>query len=66
VARLRDRRAPEPALTVRRLRALGRAARMTPSVLRDRRATRGPGAVPDSALPVLGRWVDPAGPIEEA
>ncbi len=60
VARLRDRRLPEPVLTIRRLRALAGAARLTPAVLRDRRRTRA-GAVPDGALPVLGRWTDPAG-----
>lgn len=57
-ARLRDRRLPEPVLTWRRLRALAGAARLTPSVLRDRRAVRA-GAVPDP--PVLGRWQDPTG-----
>jgi GT2 family glycosyltransferase len=61
VARLRDRRRPEPALTVRRLRGLAAAARMTPAVLRDRRSVRGGASVPDNALPVLGRWQDPTG-----
>lgn len=60
VARLRDRRRPEPVLTARRLRGLAAAARTTPSVLRDRRAVR-TGAVADDRLPVLGRWRDPAG-----
>ncbi|MCA1711198.1 MAG: hypothetical protein LC789_05975, partial [Actinobacteria bacterium] len=59
-ARVRDRRLPEPVLTARRVRALARAARLTPAVARDRRAARGPSAVPDRDLPVLGRWVDPA------
>jgi GT2 family glycosyltransferase len=61
VARLRDRRRPEFALTARRLRALGSAARLTPAVLRDRRRVRGGASVPDDALPVLGRWQDPTG-----
>ncbi len=60
VARLRDRRVPEPVLTARRLRGLASAARLTPSVLRDRRTTR-QDAVADQSLPVLGRWHDPAG-----
>jgi GT2 family glycosyltransferase len=64
VARLRDHRVPEPVLTARRLRALVRAAAATPGVLRDRRTVRGPGAVRDDALPVLGRWQDPAGAEE--
>jgi GT2 family glycosyltransferase len=64
VARLRDHRAPEPALTARRVRALARALAATPAVLRDRRTVRGPGAVRDDALPVLGRWQDPAGAEE--
>jgi GT2 family glycosyltransferase len=63
IARVRDRRMPEPVLTARRLRALGKAARLTPAVARDRRTARGKASVPDSALPVLGRWVDP---VEEA
>ncbi len=62
VARLRDGRPPEPALTARRLRGLAAAARLTPAVLRDRRSVRR-GAVPDDALPALGRWHDPAGAI---
>jgi GT2 family glycosyltransferase len=61
VARLRDRRIPEPVLTGRRLQALGRAARMTPDVLRTRRAVRRGASVPDDALPILGRWQDPTG-----
>lgn len=60
VARLRDGRPPEPTLTVRRMRGLAGAARLTPHVLRDRRAVRA-AAVPDDDLPVLGRWRDPAG-----
>lgn len=59
VARVRDRRAPEPVLTLRRLRALAGAARLAPAVARDRRAVRA-AAVPDADLPVLGRWQDPA------
>jgi hypothetical protein len=62
VARIRDRRMPEPVLTARRLRALASAARVTPSVLRDRTSVRGAATVPDGALPVLGRWREPAGP----
>ncbi|MCW2607914.1 MAG: hypothetical protein JWO60_2607 [Frankiales bacterium] len=58
VARVRDRRLPEPVLTWRRLRGLAGAARLTPAVWRDRAAVRR-GAVPDAALPVLGRWVEP-------
>jgi GT2 family glycosyltransferase len=60
VARVRDRRLPEPVLTLRRLQGLARAARLAPAVARDRRAVRA-GAVPDAQLPVLGRWHDPAG-----
>ncbi|MDP3711103.1 MAG: glycosyltransferase [Mycobacteriales bacterium] len=60
VARLRDRRAPEPVLTTRRLRALARALRLLPAVLADRRAVRGGASVVDADLPVLGRWHDPA------
>lgn len=60
VARLRDRRAPEPVPTLRRLRGLASAARLTPAVLADRRAVRA-GALPDAVLPVLGRWTDPTG-----
>ena len=60
VARVRDRRLPEPVLTARRLRGLAAAARLTPAVLSDRRTVRR-GAVADDALPVLGRWSDPAG-----
>ncbi len=61
VARLRDRRAPEPVLTGRRLRALSAAVRLTPAVLRDRRTVRRGASVADDALPVLGRWQDPTG-----
>ena len=64
-ARLRDHRAPEPALTWRRLRGMARAARATPGVVRDRRSVRGRGAVRDAELPVLGRWRDPAGAEEQ-
>ncbi|MCW2777499.1 MAG: hypothetical protein JWN17_1224 [Frankiales bacterium] len=60
VARVRDRRPPEPVLTLRRLQGLAAAARLTPAVWRDRAAVR-TAAVPDEALPVLGRWTDPAG-----
>ncbi|MEX2289325.1 MAG: glycosyltransferase family 2 protein [Mycobacteriales bacterium] len=60
LARLRDRRRPEPVLTARRLRGLAGAARLLPQVLRDRKAVRA-HAVPDDDLPVLGRWRDPAG-----
>ncbi len=59
VARVRDRRAPEPTLTLRRLHALAGAARLTPAVWRDRRPTRA-GAAPDATLPILGRWTEPA------
>lgn len=58
VARLRDRRPPEPVLVLRRLRALAAAARLAPAVLRDRAAVRA-GAAPDADLPVLGRWQEP-------
>ncbi len=58
VARLRDRRLPEPVLTWRRVRGLAGAARLTPQVWRDRPAARA-GALPDHDLPVLGRWTDP-------
>ena len=61
VARVRDRRLPEPVLTARRVRALVAAARLSPAVLRDRAGVRGPGAVADDLLPVLGRWHDPTG-----
>lgn len=61
VARLRDRRLPEPVLTARRVRALVGAARHCPGVLRDRSGVRGPGTIPDDLLPVLGRWRDPSG-----
>jgi GT2 family glycosyltransferase len=61
VARVRDRRRPEPTLTVRRVRALASAARLTPAVLRDRRTVRRGATVADDALPVLGRWRDPTG-----
>ena len=61
VARLRDRRLPELALTARRVRALAGAARLTPAVLRDRRSVRRGASVADDVLPVLGRWQDPTG-----
>ena len=61
LGRLRDRRAPEPVLALRRLRALVSAARATPSVLRDRACVRRRATVADDDLPVLGRWHDPAG-----
>lgn len=60
VARLRDRRLPEPALTARRLQGLVGAAAMTPTVWRDRGQVR-KGARPETSLPVLGRWSDPTG-----
>ncbi len=50
LARVRDRRLPEPVLTVRRLRGLARAAGTTPSVWRD----RAPGPVPTWTEPVEG------------
>jgi GT2 family glycosyltransferase len=59
-ARLRDHRPPEPTLTVRRLRALAAAARLTPGVLADRRRVRAAATVADDALPVLGRWREEA------
>ena len=59
VARLRDRRAPEPVLTVRRLRAMAAAARLTPVLRRERSTLVATGVVPDAELPVLGRWRDP-------
>jgi GT2 family glycosyltransferase len=59
VARLRDRRPPEPVLAARRVRALARAARATPAVLHDRRRVRRAATVADADLPVLGRWADP-------
>ncbi|MDX6197668.1 MAG: hypothetical protein QOJ79_819 [Actinomycetota bacterium] len=58
---VRARRPPEPAMTLRWLRALGAAARMTPGVLRDRRRVRRGATVADGALPVLGHWHDPMG-----
>lgn len=61
LGRLRDRRLPEPVPAVRRLRGMAAAARATPAVLRERRAVRRGATVADEALPVLGRWVDPAG-----
>ena len=61
LARVRDRRTPEPVLTGRRVRGMARAAAATPGVVRDRRTVRGSGAVRDADLPVLGRWRDPAG-----
>jgi GT2 family glycosyltransferase len=62
VARVvRDRRLPELVMTGRELRALFGAARLTPSVVRDRRTVRGGATVPDDALPVLGRWHDATG-----
>ena len=64
VARLRDHRAPEPVLTARRIRALGRAARLTPAVWRDRRAVRRAATVAGDDLPVLGRWQDPTAAAE--
>jgi GT2 family glycosyltransferase len=57
---VRDRRPPELVMTGRWLRALFAAARLTPSVLRDRRSVRGGATVADDALPVLGRWHDDA------
>ena len=65
LARLRDHRAPEPALTLRRIRGMAKAAAATPGVVRDRRTVRGRGAVRDADLPVLGRWRDPAGAEEQ-
>jgi GT2 family glycosyltransferase len=64
VARIRDRRAPEPAMTVRRLRALARAARLVPAVRRDRSTVRGGATAADRELPILGRWQEPTGPKE--
>jgi GT2 family glycosyltransferase len=58
---IRDRRAPEPVMCGRWLRALGGAARLTPAVLRDRRSVRGGATVADDDLPVLGRWHDGMG-----
>jgi GT2 family glycosyltransferase len=64
VARLRDRRTPEPALTLRRLTALARAARLVPSVRQDRTVVRGGATIKDGELPILGRWTEPTGPTE--
>ena len=60
LARVRDRRLPELVLTGRRLRALAAALRLTPDVVRDRRAVRAGATVADQHLPVLGRWQDPS------
>jgi GT2 family glycosyltransferase len=58
---VRDRRLPEPVMCARWLRALVGAARLTPSVLRDRRTVRSGATVADDDLPVLGRWHDVMG-----
>jgi GT2 family glycosyltransferase len=63
VGRLRDRRAPEPTLAVRRVTALASAASIAPAVIRERRSVRRRATAADTSLPVLGRWVDP---VEEA
>jgi GT2 family glycosyltransferase len=64
VARLRDRRKPEPALTLRRITALARATRMVPSVRADRALVRGGATTQDRDLPILGRWTEPTAPEE--
>lgn len=64
VARVRDRRMPEPVMTLRRVTALVRAARLARDVRKDRDSVRAAATVADSDLPILGRWQEPTGPTE--